>query len=302
MVTSKSPVLLLGFNRIEHIKARLKEVITWNPPHIYVSIDGPKNHSDISVSKEIIDFLSYYKQNKKITIYLNEINLGFVNHTTSAISKILDIEDNLIIIEDDIEIFNNAYLSMSQVLNDPNADNFVIISGFSSIPSPPNILKKFFPNRFRIATYTSVWGWGIRKDVWKLFQLDISNLDIEFEISKSDLWSKLSSRQKNIWLRRFAKVASNPRATWDFQMQFMCFKYNRPNLSPIFRAVDNVGFDDIRSTHTKSKKPRYYFGKTDYRKIEGIIWGGVVIRITDFADSFSDLIPHLKKIMKLRFK
>ena len=243
-----------------------------------------------------------YKDYNNITVYLNEKNLGLSNHITSTISKVLDIEDNLIIIEDDIEVFNNAYFSMSKVLNDQNINGFLIISGFSSIPSPPNILKKFFPNKFRIATYTSMWGWGIRKDVWKLFQLDISNLDIEFEISKSNLWNKLSSRQKNIWLRRFVKVASNPRTTWDFQMQFMCFKYNRPNLSPIFRAVDNVGFDDIRSTHTKSKKPRYYFGKTDYRKIEGIIWGGVVIRITDFADSFSDLIPHLKKIMKLRFK
>jgi hypothetical protein len=98
------------------------------------------------------------------------------------------------------------------------------------------------------------------------------------------------------------KVAIDPNKTWDFQMQFMSFRYNLPNLSPIYRAVDNVGFADNRSTNTKSRKPKYYFGKTDYRFIEGVIWSGLVPRITDFADGFSDLIPYLKKIMKLRIR
>ena len=302
MMISKSPVLLLGFNRIEHLKIRLEEIISWEPPHIYVSIDGPKIFSANSVSQEIKNFLWHYKNHKNITLYINEKNLGLSHHITKAISKVLEIENNLIIIEDDIEIFKNAYMSMSQVLNNPNISNFGIVSGFSLIPSPPNILKNFLPNKFRITTYTSIWGWGIRKDVWEFYQLDLSNLNLELEVSKSNLWNNLSLRQKNIWLQRFMKVAKDPRQTWDFQMQFLCFRYNLPNLSPIFRAVDNVGFGDDRSTNTKNKKPRFYFGKTDYRTIEGVIWGGFIPRIADFADSFSDLIPYLKRIMKLRFR
>jgi hypothetical protein len=297
MENMNSPVLLLGYNRTEYIKTRLIEIMSWDPPRIYISIDGPKNENESQTHKEINDFLFNFRHENKITIYSNQKNLGLSNHITGAITSIFKIEDNLIIIEDDIEIFKNAYLSMSKILNNSNLNKFAIVSGFSSIPAPPKFLRKFLLNKFRVATYTSMWGWGIRKEIWSLYELDISRSDRKIALSKSKLWNKLSSRQKSIWLQRFNKVSDDPKKTWDFQMQFMCFKHDIPNLSPIFRAVDNVGFDDTRSTHTKYKKPKFYFGKTDYRQIEGVTWGGLVPKITDFADGFSDLIPYLKKFI-----
>lgn len=298
MENLKSPVLLLGFNRPDYIKTRLNEVISWNPPKLYISIDGPRSESDHTSHRDIHNFLLNYKDDKNIIIYFNDRNLGLSHNITEAITKILKLEKSLIIIEDDIEIFENAYLSMSKILNNPNLNKFAIVSGFSSIPAPPKLLRKFIPNKFRVATYTSIWGWGIRKEIWDLYELDISKLDRKNAISSSKLWNKLSIRQKNIWLQRFEKVSINPKKTWDFQMQFMCFRYDLPNLSPIFRGVDNVGFADNRSTNTKNKKPKFYFGKTDYRQISGVVWDGLIPRITDFADGFSDLIPYLKKFMK----
>lgn len=56
MVNMKSPVLLLGYNRPEYIKTRLIEIMSWDPPRIYISIDGPKNESGSQAYKEINDF------------------------------------------------------------------------------------------------------------------------------------------------------------------------------------------------------------------------------------------------------
>ena len=297
MLNINSPVLLLGYNRPEYIKARLIEIISWDPPHIYISIDGPKNEIDTKAYKDIKNFLFNYKNDKKITIYLNKENLG-LHSIAGVITNIFKIENSLIIIEDDIEIFKNTYLSMSKILNNPNLNTFAIVSGFSSIPAPPKILRRFLLNKFRVATYTSMWSWGIKKEIWNLYELDISKFDRKIIVSKSKLWNKLSIRQKNIWQQRFKKVSDDPKKTLDFQMQFMCFRYDIANLSPIFRAVDNVGFADIRSANTKHKRPKFYFGKTDYRQIEGVIWGGLIPKITDFTDGFSDLIPYLKKFIK----
>ena len=197
MVNMKSPVLLLGYNRPEYIKARLIEIMSWDPPGIYISIDGPKNENDSQAYKEINDFLLNYK-NEKITIYSNQKNLGLSHHITGAITSIFKIEESLIIVEDDIEIFKNAYLSMSKILNNPNLNKYALVSGFSSLPAPPRILRNFLSNKFRVATYTSLWSWGIRKEIWNLYELDISRLDSKIALSKSKLWNKLSSRQKNI--------------------------------------------------------------------------------------------------------
>ena len=67
-------------------------------------------------------------------------------------------------------------------------------------------------------------------------------------------------------MRRFEKVAKNPMFTWDYQMQFMSFKYDLDHILPVFRISDNEGFDDERSTNTKSLRPR---------------WMGKVVKVSD---------------------
>ena len=57
---------------------------------------------------------------------------------------------------------------------------------------------------------------------------------------------------------------SNPSLTWDFQMQFTSFVNNLYHLLPKYRLCDNVGFDDLRATNTKNRRPNWYRGtKTD---------------------------------------
>jgi hypothetical protein len=157
------------------------------------------------------------------------------------------------------------------------------------------------PNYFRTGIYTGMWGWGIRREIWKLFELDLSNLKIQTILNSSIFWKKISSRQKNIWENRFNKVCSDPLFTWDFQMQFLVFRYDLPVLSPFFRSLDNIGFNSELSTHTKDKKPKYYFGETDYRCIKGVKRSKLIFKIMNYCDSFSDLIPFLKKNSVLKY-
>lgn len=298
----KSPVLLIGFNRPDLLHANLLRILEWSPPRIYISIDGPKEFTDNSGWYETVGLLKEYRENSKITIWINKHNLGMAKNVVESISLAMRNEKSLIIIEDDAKIFYNAYISICKVLNSNLAKPYSIISSFSSLPAPANIIKKFISNKFRPATYCSIWGgWGITKEKWSLYELDISHLDLNLVLSKSKLWERLSPRQQNIWESRFNKVMNDPVITWDYQLQFMFFRYDLPGLSPIFRASDNVGFSDTRSTNTKGKKPKFYFGKTDYRRINGISNRKSTRRIMDFTDSFSDLIPFLKKALKFKY-
>ena len=298
----KSPVLLIGYNRPHLFEANLLRILHWNPPHIYISIDGPKEFTDNSSWFELVKLLEKFKETKNITIWISKKNLGMTVNTVKSISRAISNEKSLIILEDDAEIFYNAYISICNLLNSNLAKPYSIISGFSSLPAPASLIQKLIRNKFRPATYCSIWGgWGITRDKWSLYELDISHLDINLILSKSKLWERLSPRQQNIWKSRFNKVSSDPVKTWDYQLQFIFFRYDLPGLSPIFRATDNVGFSDTRSTNTKGKKPKFYFGKTDYRQINGISNSNFTRKIMDFADSFSDLIPFLKNILKFKF-
>ena len=71
----------------------------------------------------------------------------------------------------------------------------------------------------------------------------------------------MSAQERLIWKRRFGKVIQNPMSTWDFQMQFMSFKFDKLHYLPYFRIIDNEGFNDVRGTNITGRIPNWYLGK-----------------------------------------
>lgn len=47
---------------------------------------------------------------------------------------------------------------------------------------------------------------------------------------------------------------------WDFQIQLLHFQLDRLTLLPRFRLIDNEGFGNLLSTHTKHGRPWNFFG------------------------------------------
>lgn len=109
-----------------------------------------------------------------------------------------------------------------------------------------------------------MWGWVATQHNWINYDFDISRRDISRELAESCSWNELSRFQKSVWLSRFHRAQSDPLLTWDIQMQYFSFQHDYVNFVPLFRVVENLGFNDPRAAHTKSKKPRW-FRTTDPR-------------------------------------
>ena len=304
MTTYKVPVLLVGFNRPNEFAQRLDEILSWDPPKIYISIDGPRNLKDESLVNQVVQQTHKFKDLKNIVIQSNSFNLGLSKHITSAIDKVLEKEESLIIIEDDIKMSNNVYKSISRLLTNQNLRNIGIVGGFSALPLFHPILSNLLKNKWRPTIRINIWGWGVRRNVWALYRNDISELDYTKLLESSKTWKKLSDKEKKIWLGRFNKVARNPNYTWDFQVQFLSFRYDLQNYLPRYRSVDNLGFNSDLGTNNKNRRSRYYLGYTDSRSIEGfsrnMLFNFINIKIellTDTVPSISEKIKKLKKII-----
>ena len=265
-----SPILIVGFNRPDKLISNLDTISKWAVPHIYISIDGPTDESTKDITKGIKIYLQKFESNQKYTIWINDTNLGISRNISEAISRILLVEKTLVVIEDDVVLNENVFLSISKILHSHNHDKLGLVGGFSAIPAPPKIFTKLIRNKFRPSVRINVWGWGVTRTAWELYERDLSKIDLGKVLSVSKSWNKLSSKQRNIWMKRFQKVAKDPNYTWDFQLQFMTFRYDLQNYLPRFRAVDNTGFDSALSTNTKNKKPKTIFGRTDPRAIDKI--------------------------------
>ena len=54
MTTYKVPVLLVGFNRPNEFAQRLAEILSWDPPKVYITIDGPRNLKDEPLVNQVV--------------------------------------------------------------------------------------------------------------------------------------------------------------------------------------------------------------------------------------------------------
>jgi hypothetical protein len=298
------PMLLIGFKRLDFLKARIDEISRTTISTLFLSLDGGHGLS----AEEIDNFIQWTKSKlnrlDKLIIDQKTENLGLVSHVTSAISNVLSQYSHVVIVEDDIEISNKFYESIINGLNLQILNNITgIVGGFSVLNLPPN---KIINNQWRESNYIAIWGWGCSSDVWKNYKVKLEADLINKELSNSHTWSKLSNFQKQVWLGRFKKIAENPSKTWDIQLQYLSFVNEFNNFYPVSTLVRNVGYSDSRSTNTKNKRPLWMSkNPPDSKVLNSNFVKNFVKVIVDILDSnlvFGDtkLINYWKHRLKLR--
>ena len=248
------PILLIGYNRPDFFQDRLTEIKVLPIKKLYISIDSINNEINPEIKKMVNQFLGS-EPNFQVSVNFESQNQGLTRHITSAISRVLELDEAVIVVEDDISLSIHSY-------NAFNTGHFMlknmgltgVVSGFSPLVQPVWFQK----NIWRRTPYFSVWGWVATQQNWSNYSFDISKIDISKELAKSCSWKKLSSFQKSVWLSRFNRAQTDPLLTWDIQMQYFSFQHDYVNFVPLFRVVENLGFNDSRAVHTKFKKPRWF--------------------------------------------
>ena len=260
-------LLLLGFNRPENLRSRLREISKNQIIPLIISIDGGAPPACNSSIIEIIEEFKIKNPGFKTKQLFREQNMGLAKHITTAISEVFANFEYCIVVEDDISIGENFVKNMinGQELFEKN--DALTLGGFSPISG------KYHPwrgeNQYRETVYFSAWGWMTSATKWKFYKIEIYPYSIYTELSNSEAWDSLSSHKQRIWLRRFLKVSTQNPSTWDFQMQYITFSKSFTHLLPVYKFCDNVGFNDPSSTHTTGHRPRWMGleGRIDCRSI-----------------------------------
>jgi len=252
--TTILPILLIGYNRPDFLQDRLNEIRLLPINKLYISIDFINNELNPEIKKLVNVFLKS-GPNFQVSVNFESHNQGLTRHITSAISRVLEVEDAVIVVEDDISLSIHSYNAFNAGhLMSKNMGLTGIVSGFSPLVQPVWYKK----NIWRRTPYFSVWGWVATRKNWRHYDFDISKIDISKELIKSRSWNMLNSFQKSVWLSRFHRAQLDALLTWDIQMQYFSFQHDYVNFVPLFRVVENHGFNDSRAVHTKFNKPRWY--------------------------------------------
>lgn len=250
-------ILLIAYNRLDLVEKRLLELASSDvaPQNVILSVDGLKDLAATTLNNEYIALVRGLNLSFHCELVFRDSNLGCSRHIITAVTEVLEKYENVIVIEDDVSIAACFLRSMSDaILITTKIDDIGTIGGFSNFYKSVHFPFFFKKNYWRKTKYFSAWGWGTSRDFWTHFKSVSEIADLEDFLSNSIFWQSLSNRKRRIWLARFR------RGVWDFNVQLILFKTNQWNLLPALRIIDNQGFSDNRSTHTKHKRPWNLFG------------------------------------------
>jgi hypothetical protein len=250
-------VLLIAYNRPELVEKRLNELAASDvaPKNVILSVDGYRGLDEKNLESDFSSILTSHNLPFEVQVNFRKSNLGCSKHIITAVTEVLQDFENVIVVEDDVVIspcflssMSDAFLLMQQ------NHGIATIGGFSNFHRKYHIPFSAGKNYWRTSRYFSAWGWGTNRNFWENF-VSIEDIgDLEKYLSTSLVWRELSKRKQNIWLKRFR------RGIWDYNVQLILFKLNKLNMLPSLRIIDNEGFSDKRSTHTKHRRPKNLFG------------------------------------------
>jgi hypothetical protein len=265
-------VLLIGFNRPQLLRERLREInkLSQEGIDIFVSIDGARkeNLEDELVQAEIKTILDEYSRNKRIQIWFSEANKGCDKHIFDSISQVLSQKEYLVVIEDDVAITHTAAQKMLG-----RAEEIFTLGRLDPIIAMSGIFLKLVPfqNMWRLSNYFSAWGFAVNKNFWELHIRTLATNEpntVEKLKSQSETWRKTSKRKQKIWDERIA------RTNYDYLIQRTIFLRGINTIAPIFRFSDNVGHGISGAAHTRFRTPWFLkfstFGRNDEIREEQI--------------------------------
>lgn len=245
---SYSPVLLFCYNRklvLEKTVASLIKNVGAEKTDLYIFSDGPKNPEDVTIISELREYLKSITGFKSTTILESEINNGLAKSIINGVSKILEIHDSVIVLEDDLLTSKNFLGYMNQCLElYKNKSRVFSISGYS----PPIKRSKNYTYDAYFFPRNSSHGWATWNNRWKEVNWEVPDFEsfiknkserAKFNIGGSDL-SRMLQRQME------GKVNS-----WSIRFCYHQYKTGTYTVYPVISKIQNIGFGP-GATHTNT--------------------------------------------------
>jgi hypothetical protein len=251
MAITKSPVLLIVFNRPEKTRLALEAIRQAKPSRLYIASDGPRkdhvsDHENVSAVRSMISSISWQYP---IRTFYRDKNAGCKRAVSEAIDWFFQYEEFGIILEDDImpnqTFFRFMDLALAKYENNPLVG---MITGHAVNSS---ITKEEL--RVRFSHYALVWGWATWRKVWLLYDSNLKHWDNSNQGFLKNY--RHSSRLfVEMWANIFDSVKMGRVDTWDYQLNYLLMSHGLYCVAPPCSLIQNIGFDH-QATHTTGRRP-----------------------------------------------
>lgn len=256
----KTPILLIAFNRPEHTRRVLTEILKQGPQELYICQDGSRegNENDRIKCQEVRDVINeltskYALNHKNFTLHTlyQQKNLGCGPGPAAGITWFFENVERGIVMEDDC-LPHSDFFGYCEELLERYKDN----------PQVQFINSTLYHDRWKcdasygFSHYMVTGAWAAWRRSWTGFDLDLHSFDKR--AFRKQVYSLTKSRTEADWW--YFKVIEIQRdqekkSYWDFQMQIHLFMNSALTIHPKVNLISNIGFD-AEGTHTLANDGR----------------------------------------------
>jgi hypothetical protein len=247
------PVLIITFNRPEHVRHVLKAVSAVSPTELFIFQDGPRNDSDKVLCAEVrsvLDEMVSWPCNKRT--YYSENNLGCGPGPAAAITWFFNHVESGIILEDDCIPSRDFFFYCEELLSRyENDERIGFIGGCNyGYKSTDDATYSF------CSGHHETWGWATWRRTWKIFDYNLDGIDkTAFRHVVKNYFKTF--KQREYWMNIFLNVKKDRfnDSCWDYQFYFSMWMNGMLAICPDYNLVSNTGFgDDATHTHDRDSK------------------------------------------------
>ena len=171
---SKIPILVLAFNRADHVAEGMKAIREYKPEKLYLECDGPRDNKEgekeaVEATRKIM--LNAVDWTCEVKTLFREKNLGCANAVYGAISWFFENEEYGIIVEDDMIIGVDFFLLCEELL-----PRYVGERRIMSIQAMNKSHRTDIPNTYVYSWRGGCWGWATWRRAWDKMDMSMSAL------------------------------------------------------------------------------------------------------------------------------
>lgn len=243
------PVLVMAFNRPDHLAVLMQRLREVQPQHLYVAIDGarstkPGEREKVQACRDLVGTVDWPCE---VHTLFQETNLGCGQGVTTAITWFFEQVERGIILEDDIIPDPSFFPYCEELLERYHNDRRVFaISGCNFVP-PSEQSRPDLPYRFSQVPH--IWGWATWRRAWAQHRLDIAGWRVQLPVKT--LWSRVdhSIPSTVYWASTYELLARKEVDTWDGQFVLAAMAANAWTATSNVNLIQNIGFNE-QATHT----------------------------------------------------
>ena len=240
-----APILLIGFNRPDFMRAQIDAVRSAKPARLYVAVDGPREERPDEAVRcaEVRECVKLVDWPCEVKTRFSDVNRGCQMGPVSAINWFFEHEESGIVLEDDCRPTIDFLRFASEMLVRYREDERIgLIAGFNAfnLQSDPQ-------TSYHFSEHLDIWGWASWRRVWQKYDVTMAKYIDRAEslIEKSKMLP-----YGRMFMRKGLREVQNGLDAWDFPFSLMFLAEGYLTVLPREKLVTNAGVCDAAATHT----------------------------------------------------